>query len=82
MSVAMSSHVQALEKFKATAIAESERIEEDINTLSKGLDVEGSFTFHVSLDVQPSHSWNASYKDIKVRQKKATHECLFHFQTG
>ncbi|KAK9909292.1 hypothetical protein WJX75_000086 [Coccomyxa subellipsoidea] len=56
----------ALQKYKDTAIAESERIEEQFDDLIKDFDLDSSFVFHIGLDIQPTHSWKAPYKDIKV----------------
>ncbi|CAL8467961.1 g7499 [Coccomyxa elongata] len=56
----------ALQRYKDTIITESEHIEEDLDTLISALDLDSAFTFHIGLDVQPSHSWKASYRDIEV----------------
>ena len=58
--------VQALTAYNTTAIAGSERIEEDFDTLKARLDMEQPLVFHVGLDVRQPHSWKSSYKDIKV----------------
>ena len=62
----MSYAVQALGRFNTTAIAGSERIEEDFAALKGRLDMEKPLTFHVNLDVRQPHSWKMPYKDIKV----------------
>ena len=69
--------MQALQKYKDTAIAESERIEEQFDDLIKDFNVDSSFTFHIGLDIQPTHSWKAPYKDIKV---DATHHLMVYHE--
>lgn len=59
--------IQALQKYRDTAIDESERIEEEFDVLIKAFDLDSSFIFHVGLDVQPTHSWKAPYRDLKAR---------------
>ena len=43
---------QALERYKDTAVSESERIEEQFEDLIAGLDLDAPLTFHVGLDVK------------------------------
>ena len=62
----MTHAVQALGRFNTTAIAGSERIEEDFSALKARLDLEKPLTFHVNLDVRQPPSWKMPYKDIKV----------------
>ena len=59
--------LQALQKHSSTAIAGSEGIEEDFETLKARFDLEKPFVYHVNLDVRQPHSWSTPYKDIKVR---------------
>lgn len=68
--------MQALGKFDRTAVAGSERIEEDFETLKARLDLQQPFVFHIGLDVREPHSWRSSYKDIKVRSGGANWPCL------
>jgi hypothetical protein len=74
--VSKSIKMQALQKYKDTAIAESERIEEQFDDLIKDFDLDSSFVFHIGLDIQPTHSWKAPYKDIKVNATPPS--CLLH----
>lgn len=75
--------VQALGQFDATAIAGSERIEEDFSALKGRLDMGKPLTFHVNLDVRRPHSWKTPYKDIKVPADAGPPLlCALPFQTG
>ena len=65
--------MQALGRFNTTAIAGSERIEEDFSALKARLDMEKPLTFHVNLDVRQPHSWKMPYKDIKVPATAGLH---------
>ncbi len=56
-----------MQKHSSTAIAGSEGIEEDFETLKASFDLEKPFVYHVNLDVRQPHSWSTPYKDIKVR---------------
>lgn len=58
---------QALERYKDTAVSESERIEEQFEDLIAGLDLDAPLTFHVGLDVKAAHTWKAPYRDIEAR---------------
>jgi hypothetical protein len=59
--------LQALERYKTNAIAESESITDEYDDLVNSLSLDDTFVFHASLDVLPSHSWKAPYADIQVR---------------
>lgn len=58
--------LQALQKHSSTAVAGSEGIEEDFETLKARFDLDKPFVYHVNLDVRQPHSWSTPYKDIKV----------------
>jgi hypothetical protein len=57
---------QALQPYRDTAVTESERIEEDFDSLIATLDLDAPFVFHIGLDVPGDVSWKAPYQDIEA----------------